>query len=386
MLACALNPFTSRMSYANSEFPPSLGLTYTSEKSYCQSRFNEMVLPIWEATSPKQQPIHRMLSVLAILWPVVLLGANRSATDPAHNSLAARPPYTLVHVLARVAGYVNGMACTPDGALLAVVSDDGRVTIWNTASGSLVRVLRGHKGAVYAVAVSPDGTMIATAGLDETIRLWQLSSGRERRTLTGHRGWINAVAFTDDGRKLLSAGRDRTVRVWDVSSGKMLRVMDYPSEAFTVAAGSGNKLFASDKGNSFSLREIATGSEIAAGAPGQWGINTVVFSPRGSQLITSGYDGVVWVWNISKAKLDEHIPVEGTPVISLATTGNGSLLAALCSGNATVVLFDTATWKELGRLKGVSYPVGSVVFSANGHLLAAGGGDSPIRIWQRSNP
>jgi WD40 repeat protein len=166
----------------------------------------------------------------------------------------------------------------------------------------------------------------------------------------------------------------------------MLRVIDYPSEAFTVAAASGNKLFASDKGNSFSLREIATGSEIAAGAPGQWGINTVVFSPRGSQLITSGYDGVVWVWNIAKAKLDEHIPVEGTPIISLAITGNGSLLAALCSGNARVVLFDTATWKELGHLPGVSYPAGSVVFSADGRLLAAGGGDSPIRIWQRSNP
>jgi WD40 repeat protein len=253
-------------------------------------------------------------------------------------------------------------------------------------SGKLVRVLHGHKGAVYAVSISPDGTMIATAGLDETIRLWELSSGRERRTLTGHQGWINAVAFTGDGHKLLSAGRDRTMRVWDVSIGKMLRVIDYPSEVFTVAAGSGARLFASDKGNSFSLREIATGSEIASGAPGQWGINTVVFSPRRPQLMTGGYDGVLWVWNIASAKLDEHIPIEGSPVISLATTGNGSLLAALCSGNGTVVLFDTATWKESGRLQGVSYPAGSVVFSANGRLLAVGGGDSPIRIWQRSNP
>jgi dipeptidyl aminopeptidase/acylaminoacyl peptidase len=330
--------------------------------------------------------VPRTLCVLAALLAGFLLAGSKTATGTAQNNAADPLRYALVHILARDPGYVNGMACTPDGSLLAVASDDGRVTLWNTASGSLVRVLRGHKGAVYAVAISSDGAMIATGGFDETIRVWELSSGRERRTLTGHQGWINAVAFTVDGRRLLSAGRDRTVRVWDVGLGKMLRVMDYPSEVFMVAAGPRNRLFASDKGDSFSIREITTGSEISAGATGQSGIDSVVFSPRRPQLITSGYDGVLWVWDIHNGKLEDHVPLEGSPVISLATTGNGSLLAALCSGNATVVLFDTATWKELGRLKGVSYPVGSVVFSADGRILAAGGGDSPIRIWQRDTP
>jgi WD40 repeat protein len=327
-----------------------------------------------------QGSVPRLLSVLAIL-----LAGSKAANAAAEKNAAGALRYALVHVLVRDAGYVNGMACTPDGALLAVASDDGRVTLWNTASGKLVRVLSGHKGAVYAVAISPDGAMVATGGFDETIRVWELSSGRERRALVGHQGWINAVAFTADGRTLLSAGRDRTVRVWDVGLEKMVRVIDYPSEVFTVAAGPGSGLFASDKGDSFAIREITTGSEIAAGAPGQWGINTVVFSPRRPQLITGGYDGVLWVWNIRNTKLDNRVTVEGSPVISLATTGNGSLLAALCSGNATVVLFDTDSWKELGRFKGVSYPVGSVVFSADGRILAAGGGDSPIRIWRRGN-
>jgi WD40 repeat protein len=173
--------------------------------------------------------------------------------------------YALLHVLPGDVGYVNGMACTLDGSLLAVASDDGAVTIWNTASGDLVRVLRGHKSAVYSVAFSPDETTIATAGFDETIHIWELSSGRELRALVGHHGWINAVAFTANGRKLLSAGRDRTVRIWDIDSGKILRVMEYPSEIFTVAAGSDGRLFASDNENSFSIREIATGKELSSG-------------------------------------------------------------------------------------------------------------------------
>ena len=294
--------------------------------------------------------------------------------------------YALLHVLRHDAGYVNGIACTPDGSLLAVASDDGRVTIWNTASGDLVRVLRDHKGAVYSVAFSPDGTTIATAGFDGIIRLWETSSGRDRRALSGHKGWINAIAYTADGRNLLSAGRDRTVRIWDIGTSKMLQVIEYPSEVFTVAAGPGGRLFASDEENSFSIREIATGKELPSGAPEQWGINTVVFNPSRAQLVSGGYDGFLWVWDIQSAKLDQHIQIEGSPVISLAATGDGSLLAALCSGNATVVLFDTANWKQLERLDGVSYPVGSVVVSADGRILAAGGGDSPIRIWRRSDP
>jgi WD40 repeat protein len=248
----------------------------------------------------------------------------------------------------------------------------------------LIGDLRGHKGPVYSVAISRDGKTLATAGYDETIRLWQLPSGREIRALTGHHGWINSVAFTSDGHELFSAGRDRTLRAWDVVTGKMLRMVEHPSELFSVAAG--KRWFASDKENSFSLREIETGKEISAGAPGQWGINTVVFHPNQAQLMSGGYDGVLWVWNIRDAKVEQQIKVEGSPIISLAITADGSLVAALCSGNGSVALFDTSTWKETARLPGVTYPVGSVVLSDDGRMLAAGGGDSPVRIWKRSDP
>ena len=330
---------------------------------------------------PRQKTISTTVCLIGILLAAHFAAASETAKVPASDA-----GYALVHVLERAAGYVNAMAVTPDGALLAVASDDGRITLWNTASGRLVRELPGHKGPVYSVAITQDGLTIATAGYDETIHIWQLSSGSELRTLSGHKGWINSVAFTSDGHKLFSAGRDRSLRTWDVDTGKLLRIVEHPSEVFTVAAAPRMPWFASDKMNSISLREIETGNEITSGIPGQWGINTIVFNPTRPQLLTGGYDGVLWVWNISQAKIEHHIKVEGRPIISLAITDKGSLVAALCTGNGTVVLFDTTTWKEIGNLKGVTYPIGSVVLSADGQILAAGGGDSPIRIWKRSGP
>jgi WD40 repeat protein len=308
---------------------------------------------------------------------------TQSAVVTGHRS--DQPIYRLAQVLPHSTGYVNGIACSRDGSLLAVAGDDGRVTIWNTASGALVRELGGHHGPVYSVAITSDGGTLAAAGFDGTIHLWELNSGREIRVLAGHQGWVNSVAFAGNDRTLVSGGRDRTVRVWNVNTGKMLQVMQYPSEVFTVAADSTGRLLASDKENSFSIREISTMREVAAGAPGQWGINALVFSPGGRQLISSGYDGILWVWNIEEAKLDRRVNIEGSPIISLAITADGNLLAALCTGNGTVALFDTTTWKELASLKAVTYPVGSVALSADGHILAAGGGDSPVRIWQRSD-
>jgi WD40 repeat protein len=317
---------------------------------------------------------------------VVMAVATNSAARPQERqySLAANTRYEEVRTL-RGAGYVNALAVSRNGELFALARDDGKVTLFHLASGEVIRTLE-HPGAVYAVAFSPDSRVLATGGFDETIRLWELSGGREATRLQGHEGWVNAVAFTPDGRRLVSAGRDSTVRVWDVASGKILRVVaDYPSEIFAVATSSDGQWLASDKGDSFCIRDVRTGREIADGAPGQWGINTLVFRPGSNELITSGYDGKIWAWGIAAGKVDHDEAITGGPVIAIAITTDGSLMAALCTGDRTVKLFDTRTWKQIGSLEGVSYPTGGVAFSGDGRWLAAGGGDSPVRVWRRQD-
>src|SRR4029453_10645393 len=67
---------------------------------------------------------------------------------------------------------VTGLAFNPSGSLLATVSNDSSVRVWNTKSGAQVALLQIHSGAVTDVAFSGDGRWLATAG-PAAVGIWE---------------------------------------------------------------------------------------------------------------------------------------------------------------------------------------------------------------------
>ena len=118
----------------------------------------------------------------------------------------------------------------PDATWLAAAGYDGRVRIWDAATGRRKAVLAGHSGLVLTLPIAPDSTWLASAGYDGTVRIWDTATGREREALASHTNSLETVAITADDRWLASAGQDGTVWIWDTTTWQVQALMRTDAE------------------------------------------------------------------------------------------------------------------------------------------------------------
>ncbi|NOK13347.1 aspartyl protease family protein [Corallococcus exercitus] len=107
----------------------------------------------------------------------------------------------------------EGVAFSPDGALVATVSRSGAVQLFDVATGTQ-RALLATEEPLVSVAFHPDGKWLAvgsTQGLVSLVSVPALEFAAEARL---HTGPVSALAFTADGT-LYSGGWDGHVRASD---------------------------------------------------------------------------------------------------------------------------------------------------------------------------
>lgn len=102
------------------------------------------------------------------------------------------------------------LALAPDGGRVAVGSTAHGVDLLNLADGALIRRLEAPPGWSQG-AWTPDGRRFVAAGADGKLRIWDPASGSLVLSLPLPPGPLEAMALAPDGRSLALAGQDLTI-------------------------------------------------------------------------------------------------------------------------------------------------------------------------------
>lgn len=108
---------------------------------------------------------------------------------------------------------LRGSPHSRDGVMLATAGFDGRIYLWDAASGEARLEFANHGCEVLALAALPGGG-VASAAYDAVVREWGAGDGSLRRRLVGHKAAVNCLAALPRGEGLVSGAADGTIKFW----------------------------------------------------------------------------------------------------------------------------------------------------------------------------
>jgi RNA polymerase sigma factor (sigma-70 family) len=296
--------------------------------------------------------------------------------------------------LAGKMGGVMGLAFSPDGIALVAAGQNGKIHVWDVATGEELRQLAAEAPTLGMAAVSSDGKRVAGI-VGSTIGLWDVDTGKALFQHHGHQAKVNSVAYSPDGRLLASGGNDKVV-IWDTATHLPVR--------HHQGAATGSVAFSPDgahlalltppsgfPGGTIRCLEAGTGKEVLRIGPTteRCEVRAVAFSPGGKTLVS--VDGAVEAddtnvtrvsqWDRATGKRLKQFTLVGFFPTCLAVNPDGAKVAlGGLSAKETIRLCDLPTGKQILAIPGPV--VHNLAFSPDGKKLVSGHyGDQRLRLW-----
>ena len=107
---------------------------------------------------------------------------------------------------------ISALAFSSTGALLAVGIGQ-KIRLFG--SSKQPRLKGAPYGETRSLVFSPDDTVLVAGLINGRIELWDLATGEKTTTLNGHTQAVETLVFSPDGKTLVSTGRDGTILIWD---------------------------------------------------------------------------------------------------------------------------------------------------------------------------
>ncbi len=244
-------------------------------------------------------------------------------------------------------------------------------------------ILKGHTAAVVGVSWSSDGTQLASASDDHTARLWAISNQQNTLIYKGHNAPVSTIAWDPTSSQLASGGRDDSVQLWkpDGSRQHAFTRLGAPVSALVWANNLGSVL-AGTQGTG--IHDLLLSGRELKNPIARLVVHSLALSPDGLYLAIGDHTGQILVYRTSNAQRMAFYTLHRGPVLALAWSHNGALLA---SGGVDhqVHLATPLTGRVQASLTHKEAVTGLAWEPANGPRLATVSTDGNLRIWTPGN-
>ena len=301
---------------------------------------------------------------------------------------------------------IRDMAFSTDGAILAVVRDDGSAQLMDVANHKLVGFFEPDEqpaahielpadpqsgsldnNSAVSVAFNSSDSLLATGARDGIAHVWALPDGRELLRIV-HGAPVSQVAFHPKANHLVTASDDGHVRIFDVVRAALVADFKCPGKVVSASFSPGGDLVAASSSEGIvSLFDPVHRKLLRTLVGGEASFN-MAFSSSGKRLATSSGD-FAFVWDVTSgqqllkathaASSETLTPIQW--IYNAAISSDGKLLAYAARGDDTAHVWNVETGRQILELKHDS-AVAAVSFNADGTKLGTGSYDGTARVWE----
>ncbi|PSC70582.1 transducin beta 3 isoform B [Micractinium conductrix] len=245
----------------------------------------------------------------------------------------------------------------PGGAaLLASAGKDASLRLWSLPAARCVGVGAGHVSAVSCVAFARrGGNFVATGGADKLLKVWDTAALamdaaapaklRVTAAVAAHDKDINAVAVAPNDSVICTGSQDRTAKVWQLPDLVLsLTLKGHKRGIWAVAFSPVDKAVATASGDkTVRLWSLADGSCLRTFEGHLSSVLRLDFLSAGTQILSAGADGLLKLWSVRLSECVNTFDAHEDKVWALALDGRNADVLASGGGDGAVAIWEDCT-------------------------------------------
>ena len=283
-------------------------------------------------------------------------------------------------------------AMSPSCKILACV-DYNPLQFYDVETGKHLRSVEKRIGELKSIQFSSDRRTLITGSRWGRVEIWDVNTAKNLRSMLHKKDDdVVSVTYSPDEKTIASGGEDGTVKFWNVATGKLTKTITghISSEIYSAAYSPDDHTLACGSEDKFFTWNARTGELLKTSTDPNREVYAIKYSPDGKLISTVGpstrshitYSHKARLWDVQTGRFLGSFAGH----FSIAFSPDGNVLATGGSDNQ-VCLWEIRTGElyligeRLAAFTEHTENVSSVAFSPDGKVLASGSQDKTIQLW-----